>query len=116
MPDSLVANRLRRTTTAIALRRSRLGIAKYGNPGRLRKDWTETELALLETLPDREAARKLYRTQIAVMVRRALLKILAKIEGHHRWNHEEEVLLRRKRPNSEIAKLLKIPVVVGGGR
>ncbi|HKB35614.1 MAG TPA: hypothetical protein VKD72_04115 [Gemmataceae bacterium] len=75
-PDEEIAARIGRTTTAVRIMRTRLGISDPGGHG-----WTADELALLGTAPDEEVARRIGRTQGAVTKKRCKLGIPNPFDG-----------------------------------
>ena len=64
--------------------------------------WLPEERKLLGTMPDREVARALNRTEKAVRCTRQKLRILAYQTPFHRWTPEEEQLLGTL-PDAEVA-------------
>src|SRR5262245_10493912 len=78
-PDAEVAGRIGRTTNAVRIRRTRLGIPDPGGHG-----WTAEELALLGTAPDEEVARRIGRTPGAVTHKRCKLGIPNPFDGRRR--------------------------------
>jgi hypothetical protein len=71
-----VAERIGRTTNAVRVMRTRLGIPDPGGHG-----WTADELALLGTTPDEEVARRIGRTRGAVTQKRCKLGIPNPLDG-----------------------------------
>src|SRR5262249_8953770 len=61
LPDEEVAARIGRTTNAVRIQRTGLGLPDPGGHG-----WTADELALLGTAPDEEVASRIGRTRGAV--------------------------------------------------
>jgi len=74
MPDAEVVWRIKRTIVAIRKRRLRLGIP---NPVPARHVWTQQQIALLGTMPDRKLAEQIRCPDYVVTFKRRSLKIPA---------------------------------------
>ena len=75
--DSELAKRLKRTKTAIQLRRQRLSIPAFGRLSRSRYiAWGATELSMLGVCPDKQLAKIIGRTIEEVKAKRLELKRL----------------------------------------
>jgi hypothetical protein len=79
LPDAEVAERIGRTTNAVRIQRTRLGLPDPGGHG-----WTADELALLGTAPDEEVARRIGRTRGAVTQKRCQLGIPNPFDGRRK--------------------------------
>jgi hypothetical protein len=70
------------------------------------REWTADEIGLLGTKPDREVAREMNRTVIAVRIKRLKLGIAGAERPLQRpWSHAEDLLLGTF-TDSELAKRL----------
>jgi hypothetical protein len=90
-----------RTFGCVQHRRAKLGIAPAVSP----LAWTPEEERLLGTVTDRELARRLGRTVLAVQARRVIRRIPSVLPTARHWTPREDALLGTK-TDAEVGRLL----------